>query len=149
MLWYPFILLCAIDIHQTDIVTVHVPDLVLKAGKNSTLNIKLDVKSGFHIQGNQISQEFLIRTTIDIDSSENIKPGKAIFPVPKKFRLEGADDWMDVYDDSFRIKIPMETAKQMEKGSYALKAKLRYQACDAKTCFFPKTILFKIPYGIQ
>ena len=132
-----------------DVVTVQVPSSVIKAGKTSTFIIQINVKQGFHIQANQIKDEFLIPTTITIENSENISPGKASFPQSNKFRLEGTNDWMEVYDSSFQIKIPVKAGKQMERGSYSLKAELRYQACDAKTCFFPKTIVFAIPYQVK
>lgn len=149
MTWHLLILLFSTQANQVDVVTVKVPNSVIKAGTTSTFIIQISVKQGFHIQANQIKDEFLIPTTVAIESSENIKPGKALFPKPNKFRLEGTNDWMEVYDSSFQIKIPVKVGKQMERGSYNFKAELRYQACDAKTCFFPKTIVFAIPCQVE
>ena len=149
MTWHLLILMFSIQAHQIDIVAVQVPNSVIKAGKTSTFIIKINVKQGFHIQANQIKDKFLIPTTVAIDSSKNIKAGKAIFPESIKFRLEGTNDWMEVYNNSFQIKIPVKAGMQMERGSYSLRAEIRYQACNAKTCFFPKTIVFAIPFQVQ
>jgi len=150
MRFYSFILLLiAVQPHQTDVVAVHVPDVLVNAAKTWTITIQVDVKDGYHIQANQVKNKFLIPTTIVINKIKNIKTGKTIFPQSKKFRLEGTDEWMNVYDSSFQIKIPMRTLNEIEKGSYNLQAELRYQACDAKTCLFPKTVSFTIHYQIK
>jgi DsbC/DsbD-like thiol-disulfide interchange protein len=64
------------------------------------------------------------------------------FPPPKKFRLEDTDIFLDVYDGVFEIRIPITVAKEIPRGIHTLKANLQYQACDNKTCLFPKNITF-------
>jgi hypothetical protein len=49
-----------------------------------------------------------------------------------------------VYDGKFKISIPFDTNENIKRGKYTLEAKLHYQACDSKTCFFPKDIIFPI-----
>jgi len=58
----------------------------------------------------------------------------------KKFKLEGTDNFLDVYDGVFEIRISFKTIEKIPKGEHILGAKLRYQACDNKTCLFPKSI---------
>ena len=148
-LYLLILLLFPVQTLKTDVVTVHVRDVTIKTGKIGIVTIQVDVKEGYHIQANQTKDEFLIPTTIVVENSKNIKAGKAVFPESKKFRLEGTNDFMDVFDSSFQIKIPVRTTGQVEKGSYTLQAELRYQACDARTCLFPKTISFTIHYQIK
>jgi DsbC/DsbD-like thiol-disulfide interchange protein len=90
----------------------------------------------------------LIPTTIKIDDDKNITTGRQEFPPAKKFKLEGTDDFLDVYDGVFEIRIPFKTIGKIPKGKYILNAKLHYQACDNKICLFPKSIEFSIPIKV-
>lgn len=125
-----------------DIVKITVPEIVVHAGKSTVLKIKIEVKKGYHIQANKVNDDFLIPTNLEINDYNNIITGMPQFPSPKKFKLEGSDILLDVYDGVFEIKIPTTVEKEIPKGKHILKASLQYQACDNKSCLFPKTIEF-------
>src|SRR4030095_3183660 len=108
----------------------------------------VEVKEGYHIQANKVNDEYLIPTTVEVVADKNIEQGKQLFPVAKKFKLEGTNNFLDVYDGNFQITIPFKTQPRVKKGKYELQAKFRYQACDFKSCLFPKTIEFIIPLTI-
>ena len=130
------------------IVKINVPNVIVHAGKGSVIILNVEVKEGYHIQANKVNDEFLIPTTVEIAAIKKIEVGKQLFPVAKKFKLEGTNDFLDVYDGSFEISIPLKTLRGIQKGKVYMQAKLRYQACDFKTCLFPKTIDFTIPLTI-
>jgi hypothetical protein len=131
------------------IVKVNVPNVTVYAGKGSVIILNVEVKEGYHIQANKVNDEFLIPTTVEITTDEKIKPDEQLFPAAKKFKLEGTNDFLDVYDGSFKIRIPFKTQRRILKGKNYMQAKLHYQACDFKTCLFPKTIDFIIPLTIR
>jgi len=130
------------------IVKITVPDIAVYAGKSSLIILDVEVKEGYHIQANKVNEEFLIPTTVEVVTDEDIEQGKQLFPVAKKFKLEGTNNFLDVYDGKFQITIPFKTQLGVKKGTYDLQAKFRYQACDFKSCLFPKTIEFIIPLTI-
>ena len=132
---------------QKDIITVAVPEVVLSEGANSKIRIMVQVKEGYHIQGNILKDESLIPTTLIIAKSEGLQTGSPVFPRAKKFKLEGSEEPLDVFDGSFEIIVPLQT-QGVKTGTYCLEASLRYQACDARTCFFPKTKRFSIPVKV-
>jgi hypothetical protein len=125
-----------------DILTITVPEIVVSAGKRGMIKMEVEIKRGYHIQANKVKDGLLIPTTIKIDEDKNIRTGKQDFPPAKKFKLEGTDDFLDVFDGVFEIRIPFKTIKKVPRGQYILNAKLHYQACDNKTCLFPKSIAF-------
>jgi len=131
------------------IVKISVPDATGYAGKSSRIILDVEVKEGYHIQANKVKDEFLVPTTVDVATDKNIELGKPSFPVTKEFKLEGTNDFLDVYDGNFQITIPFKTQRGVKKGKYNLQARLRYQACDFKSCLFPKTIEFIIPLTIM
>lgn len=127
-----------------DIVTLNVPEIIVSPGKNGVIQVNVTVKKGYHIQANKVQDEFIIPTTLEITASDIIATDNQLFPAAKKFRLEGTKDHLLVYDGNFKIKVPFRTKEKLEKGEYKLGATLHYQACDNKTCFFPKGIDFTI-----
>jgi len=133
---------------QTEIVTLNVQKLVIKAGKHEKIRVDVKIKDGFHIQANKLQNEFLIPTTLKIVAHNNLKTGKQFFPPVKRFRLQGTSDSLDVFDGSFEISIPVKASKNIKEGNYNLQAEFRYQACDERICFFPKTIEFSIPVQV-
>jgi len=133
--------------NQTDtdsVVRVTVPEVKVQAGKIAKINVHVSVEKGYHIQANKVNDEFIIPTTLEINTQESIITGEKAFPEGKRFKLEGTSDYLLVYDGNFKITIPFKTDKKIQKGRYKLEGKLHYQACDAKTCFFPKTVAFSV-----
>jgi len=124
-----------------DIVTVTVPGIKLEAGKSTTIRIQLEVKEGYHIQAHDIADEYLIPTTLDIEAEGFVI--EKVFPTGKKLQLEGSDDILDVYDGTIGINVTIR-APAIARGKNKLRAKLHYQACDAKRCFPPQTMEFVI-----
>ncbi len=150
MIIVPFFLLPGKkELLPADIVTITVPEIVVRAGESSVIKMKIEIKKGYHIQANQLKDEFLIPTVLEIQEYKNIKLGKPQFPRSKKFKLEDTDIFLDVYDGVFEIKIPTTVAKEIPKGNHAMKANLQYQACDNRTCLFPKTIAFSFTLKVS
>ena len=125
---------------KTDIVNITVPEIRVAPGETSTIHIGVEVKKGYHIQANKLNDEYLIPTTLTINPDKHITIGKQTFPQNKKFRLEGSDDYLNIYDGNFDITIVFKTTETIQMGKYNLAAKFRYQACDSKSCLSPKTI---------
>ena len=125
-----------------EIVKVNVPGIITKAGKHSEIDISIEVKNGYHIQAHEVKDEFIIPTTLVIHGDEEFVINKQVFPTPVKFKLEGTDQYLDVYDGKFEIKTFFKTQEQVQKGFYNLNGKISYQACDSVRCLFPRNIKF-------
>ena len=140
--------LSGIGQQKTDIVKITVPKIRVSQRYSSTIHISVNVREGFHIQANQLDDEFLIPTTLSVKANSSIITGNPAFPPSKKFRMEGADDYWKVYDGSFDISIAFKTTEIIQTGEYNLPATLRYQACDSMSCLAPRTIEFLIPIEV-
>ncbi len=125
------------------IVQVNVPEITAQPGKSAEIKVFISVKKGYHIQANQVTDEFIIPTTMEIETQEIIVTEKQIFPPSRKFKLPGASDPLLVYEGDFVITIPIKV-HEVKNGRYDLPAKLSYQACDERMCYAPKTIVFSV-----
>lgn len=143
-----YLLPCKEQTSADSIVKVNAPDVTAYPGKSGKIHIYVTVKKGYHIQANKVNDEFIIPTTLEINTGGIITTGKQSFPAGKKIRLEGTSDYLLVYDGVFKIIIPFNAVEKNKKGKYTLDAKLHYQACDTKTCFSPKTVTFSIAVRI-
>ena len=138
-----------IQLTSPAIVTVIVTESNVYDGISTMIPIRVEVKEGYHIQANRVDDESLIPTTLEVNDDKNIIIGRQEFPLSKKFQLEGTDTFLNVYDGEFQIKLFLRAVAKMQTGKYALKAKLRYQACDSRSCLFPKVIDFSIPLEVR
>jgi len=130
------------------IVQINLPEVHIHAGEMGVVNLSVTVKEGYHVQAHVVYDEFLIPTTIEVPDSEIISVVGTRFPPGKKFRLEGASDYLYVYDGDFTVTISFVTKKKIQRKKYSLHGNLHYQACDMKTCLRPRSTDFVIQLTI-
>lgn len=131
------------------IVQITVPEVHLRAGETGVIHLHATVKNGYHIQAHEVFDEFLVPTTIELAESGIISTAEVKFPPGKNFKLEGASDYLCVYDGNFTISISFKTNKKAQRKKYFLEGKLHYQACDLRTCLRPRSTNFTIPLTTQ
>lgn len=146
-----FAYLTADNMHPTSpaLVTVSVTDSIIYAGKSAMIPIWVEVKEGYHIQANKVKDESLIPTTLEVSGEEDITIRKQKFPTGTKFQLEGTNTFLQVYDGKFPIQLFLRPVAKTRTGKYILAAKLRYQACDSRSCLFPRVLDFSIPVEVK
>ena len=137
------------QINRDEIVKVHAAGVIVKAGKHSMINVAIEVKDGYHIQANKVDNEFIIPTMLEINEDKDIIVKKHVFPSAKKFKLEGTNEYLDVYDGRFEISIFFSTQKEIQKGLHRFDGKLNYQACDSRRCLSPRVVEFSIDVEVR
>lgn len=131
---------CIGQLQVKQIVTAHAGEVAVAPGANVTAIIHVQVKEGYHIQANRVSDESLVPVTLTIMDSSVFHIGQAVFPRYKLFRLEGTTNYLNVFDSTFSIQVPITIPAAIKPGRYLVKARLHYQACDTRTCLFPRTL---------
>lgn len=131
-----------------DLVMVDIPASHLREGKITKVEISVMVKQGYHIQANDVDDESLIPTSLVVDGGENVVTVRDKFPRSKRFKLEGTDTFLKVYDGKFPVRVYLTPATGSQAGKYHLAGRLQYQACDTRTCLFPRVLEFSIPVEI-
>ena len=109
--------------------------------KQTTIDLDFRVASGFHINSNAPKSEFLIPTALKMDPPTDIALGKTEYPQGKDVSFPfSPDEKLNVYTGDFTIRLTMHPLKSVVPGKYAMRGRLRYQACDNAQCFPPKTL---------
>lgn len=123
--------------------------VVLNKGGNGIVKIDVEVAKEFHVQANPASQPNLIPTTLTLDATEGLKTGAPEYPKGEGYKLAGSPTEIMAYGGTFQIKVPVEADAAAKSGKLALNGKLRYQACNEKTCYFPVSVPVSIPVTVK
>jgi len=102
-----------------------------------TLYLKVIIPQGWHINSNNVPDEFLVPSNIET-IAEGIEFDSTLWPEPFKMYNEVLNLDLFLLQDSFVVSLPI---KNMQKNSnpYDVKLKFTYQACS-NICLAPKTI---------
>jgi DsbC/DsbD-like thiol-disulfide interchange protein len=117
-------------------------------GQTAQLSVRAEIKKGFHIQANPASDDFLIPTTLTMQTSKDIEPGKPVYPAGHPYRLKGSTDDLLTYEDEVMISLPVKVMDSAPAGNTSVTGKLRYQSCDDTRCFAPRSVSVEIPVKI-
>jgi hypothetical protein len=82
-------------------------------------------------------QEGYIAITLTLDAAPGVTAGKAKYPAGEKYVMPALNETMLVYGKPFRITQDVTIAADAPR---TIKGRVRYQACDDKICYLPKTI---------
>lgn len=126
------------------------PNNLVKVGKIKSIykenivqvSIPLAIEKGFHIQANNPGNKRFIATTLELEKNPSIEVLSIEFPDGKEFKIKSSPDPVRVYEGKVDIVVKLKPNQNQKKIS--LNAKLRYQACDDKNCFFPVNKELKI-----
>ena len=134
---------------ETSIVTI-IPSkqVTVARGQTAQLSVRAKIKKGFHIQANPAANEFLIPATLTIKANEGIVPDKPVYPPGHPYRLKGSTEDLFTYEDELMIRLPVKVLDFAPAGNTSLTGELRFQPCDDRRCFFPRSVSVVIPVKI-
>ena len=134
---------------QTNILTVEQPEKVtVKRGATAHSKLKLALQPGFHVNSNKPSDDYLIplKLTWLPGALETVE---VAFPKAGMEKYEFSEKPLSVYTGTVELTTTFKTAAGAAVGPGVLLGKLRYQACNNKACFPPKTVDVKLPFSVQ
>ena len=106
------------------------------AGTDVHLALQVSLPPGFHVQSNKPRDPLLIATELTVDSPAGVSVAEVVFPTPVDLKQTGADQPLAVFEQTFSVGVRVAVARGAT-GEIVVPARLRYQACDDKTCFAP------------
>ena len=121
-------------------------------GKRSAaiqVKIPLTVQKGFHVNSNKPREEYLIPLKLTWTATGALQAGTIDYPAPSIEKYEFAEMPLSVYSGSFDLVAHFKVATNASAGPGAATGKLRYQACNDRACFAPKTVDVTLVYQIQ
>ena len=121
------------------LVSAPIPTVV--RGKSGTLDLRFHVATGYHVNSNKPSEEFMIPTALHLDAANDILLRKIDYPEGRDMSFEFAPDQkLNVYTGNFTVGVLVRVLHTATPGKYAMRGALKYQACDDRACYPPKNL---------
>jgi hypothetical protein len=119
--------------------------------RNASVQAKIpvSVQTGFHVNSNKPSEEYLIPLKLTWTSTGSLEAGEVVYPKPSQEKYEFAEKPLSVLTGTFELVANFKVAGHASAGPGAAAGKLRYQACNNRACFPPKTVDVTVSYQIQ
>ena len=116
------------------------------AGKRAVLELRFKVDEGFHVNSHTPKSDLQIPTTVELGAAPGVKLLAAEYPAGKEYSFAfDPSEKLDVYSDSFVVKVPVVAAA----GEHELKGELKYQACDKAACYPPRTLPVDVVFAAK
>ncbi|MGO9649911.1 conserved exported hypothetical protein [Candidatus Sulfotelmatobacter sp. SbA7] len=117
------------------------PLTTVTRGKPNTVELQFHVSSGFHVNSNQPSAEYLIPTVLKLDAPTDIMLGRITYPEGQEMSFAFApNEKLSVYSGEFDLEVMVRPLASVLPGDYEFHGQLRYQACDNAACYPPKQL---------
>lgn len=131
------------------LVKVTAEPMEVVAGQQNEAVVKLNTQSGYHINANPASFDYLKATEVDLPDTPEVAVDYIYYPNPQVKKFSFSDQALRVYEGETQLKIMLTAKKTAPKGAHAIPAKLNVQACDDNVCYPPGSVSFSIPVTIK
>ena len=113
----------------------------VKPGAPGTVALHFTIKSGMHINSHKPLSDLLIPTTLKLSAGNDLATGGISYPPGQEFSLSGSpDDKLNIYSGEFVVSSRISATRKAMPGNFTIHGELKYQACDDRSCFPPKTL---------
>jgi hypothetical protein len=102
--------------------------------------ILAQVSAGFHINDHKPSLDYLIPTKFEVDPSGQFIVKSVVYPKGTLKKFPFSDVPLSVYEGKVVVGILLQAGKTVPAGTYSLKAKFAYQACNDHACLAPTSV---------
>jgi len=114
--------------------------ITVARGGTARLTIQLELNRGFHVNSHLPNQDYLLPTTVRLSPQEGIMIVKIAYPQGEvmKFQFAGSDR-LSVYSGRFQVTAEVRAQRDAALGRQRVHGEVRYQACDDRQCYPPKS----------
>ncbi len=129
-------------------------DAILRGGNRVALALDIALGPKMHVYAPGV--EGYIPVDWQMEASDGLQVFDAEYPEPESLHLPAIGETVPVYEGSMRflrdvmIGQPDELAHLLdEDGKLLIKGTLRYQACDDKVCYLPRTLNLEWRFDLE
>jgi len=122
--------------------------IVGKRGSEVEARIQVSMLPGYHANSNTPSEDYLIPLRLTWTPGA-LEPAGIVYPKPRMEKYEFSPKPISVFSGKFEILSKFKAAATAPPGPGILTGSLRYQACNDKACFPPRTVEIQLPYSLE
>jgi cytochrome c biogenesis protein CcdA/DsbC/DsbD-like thiol-disulfide interchange protein len=113
------------------------------AGSETRIAVSVSLPPKLHVQADKPRDPSLIPTVLTVEPPSGVRVSHLIYPHPEDFTLEGQSEPLLVFDNEFVVGASITLDASVPAGELKIPGRFRYQACDDKMCFQPRTERFE------
>ena len=139
----------AMGFGQTITMTLTPPMSVMgKRGSTVAARIQARMREGYHCNSNSPSDEYLIPLKLTWAPSA-AQVAEIKYPKPSMEKYTFSEKALSVYSGSFEIVTDFKIPADAKPGQSMVTGKIKYQACDERSCLPPKTLEVQFPIIVE
>lgn len=114
-------------------------------GRDIDVVVNLQIKEGWHVYANPVGAENLIPTTVDLAADQPLAVTKVEYPTGEaKVLASSGDEKVSVYEGQASIKVRLRLKDDAKAMPGSIDLKVRYQACNDRSCLAPASLAVPI-----
>jgi DsbC/DsbD-like thiol-disulfide interchange protein len=98
------------------------------------------IASGFHLNDNRPTLDYLIPTEVKIEVPKELSLEKMVYPKGQPMRFAFSDIPLSVYAGTLDIGVVLRVGRKVVPGVYTLQGQFAYQACNDHACLPPTSV---------
>jgi suppressor for copper-sensitivity B len=118
--------------------------LEVAAGGEARLAAIVTIDDGWHLQAHVPTYDYLIPTALGLELPAGWAPAAVDYPAPTRYKFSFAEEELDVYEGVLHLPVRLAVPAAATAGALTVRAALRYQACDDKSCLPPVDVTAKL-----
>ncbi len=118
-----------------------------KPNESVRIALRMTIAESYHVNGHEPLEDFLIPTALTFEPTDGFEIAEIVHPEAEVMSFGFSPEPMAVYEGVTTIGAIVDVG-DLATGTYTLKGKLRYQACDDKACYAPVTETFELPLRV-
>jgi hypothetical protein len=111
--------------------------------------ISCTVQAGYHVNSNTPTDEYLIPLKLTWASTGALRPVEVVYPKPTMEKYQFALKPLSVLTGKFDLVARFKVGPDAVAGPGQALGKLKYQACNDRACYPPRTIDIAVSYNIM
>lgn len=117
-------------------------------GGSIRLAIVADIHEPWHINAHKPSYDYLIGTTLTLESKEGIIVADLRYPKGRSLKFDFAEKPIDVYEGRAIVFADLKVSNRLQPGTDTLRGTLTVQACNNEVCLAPSRMPIAVPVTI-
>jgi thiol:disulfide interchange protein DsbD len=117
-------------------------------GDEIQVALQLDIEKGWHINAHKPLETSLIPTEVLLDPHPYLRLEGIRYPTPQRKRFTFIQEEMAVYEGRVLILMNLTVSAEAPPGEFRISGKVKYQACDDRSCLLPMETAFSVPMPI-
>jgi hypothetical protein len=122
--------------------------VVAKRNAAAPSRLTVMLAPGYHVNSNTPSEDYLIPLRLTWTKGA-LEAAEIVYPKPVMEKYSFSPKPISVFTGKFEVTTKFKVAAGAPPGPGVMNGKLRYQACNDRACFPPKTVDVRLSYVIE